>query len=290
MIPPDFRRRRLGFALGLLPVAGAGAFAFAATSAARPAVMLANVWRPGIALADYWVSEKYDGVRGYWDGTRLLTRGGKAVAVPAWFTQGWPAVPLDGELWAGRGRFEAAASAVGRALPDDAAWRGMRFMVFDLPAHPGTFDERLAALRQVVAAIGTDRMQPVAQLRVASDGALRALLERTVRAGGEGLMLHRGSSLYRGERSDDLLKLKPHDDAEATVVAHLPGRGRHAGALGALLVETPAGARFRLGTGFSDAQRHDPPPVGTQVTYRFIGLHEASGLPRFASFLRVRAD
>ena len=103
-------------------------------------------------------------------------------------------------------------------------------------------------------------------------------------------MLRRASAPYRGERSDDLRKLKPHDDADATVVAHLPGHGRHAGALGALLVETPSGARFRLGTGFSDAQRRDPPPLGAQVTYRYAGLHEASGLPRFATFLRVRAD
>ena len=286
MIAPDFRRRGLSFALGLLPVSAA----FAGASAAPPALMLAAVWRPGLSLADHWVSEKYDGVRGRWDGTRLLTRSGKAVATPAWFTHGWPAVPLDGELWAGRGRFEAAASVVGRASSDDAAWRGMRFMVFDLPAHPGPFDERLAALRQTVAAIGLAWVQPVVQSRVASDAELYALLDRTVQAGGEGLMLHRGGAPYRGERSDDLLKLKPHDDAEATVVAHLPGRGRHAGALGALLVETPAGARFRLGTGFSDAQRRDPPPVGAQVTYRHAGLHEPSGLPRFASFLRVRAD
>ena len=288
MIQPDFRRRSVSFALGLLPVASA--FGGAAGASAAPPLMSAGVWRPGIALDGWWVSEKYDGVRGWWDGARLLTRRGHAVPAPAGFTRGWPAVPLDGELWAGRGRFETAASAVGRAQPDDAAWRDMRFMAFDLPAHPGPFDERLAALRQAVAAIGSDWVRTVVQSRVAGDAALRALLERTVQGGGEGLMLHRGASPDRGERSDDLLKLQPHDDAEATVVGHLPGHGRHTGALGALLVETPAGARFRLGTGFSDAQRRDPPPLGAQVTYRYIGLHEASGLPRFASFLRVRAD
>ena len=286
MIQPVPCRRRLLFALGLLPLAGAAGRA----SAAAPSVMLANVWRPGATLDDWRVSEKYDGVRGWWDGARLLTRHGRAVAAPAWFTQGWPAEPLDGELWAGRGRFETVAAAVGRAAPDDAAWRDIRFMAFDLPARPGTFDERHAALQRVVAAIGSDRVQPVAQRTLASDAELQALLQRTVREGGEGLMLRRASAPYRGERSDDLLKLKPHDDADATVVAHLPGRGRHAGTLGALLVETPSGARFRLGTGFSDAQRRDPPPVGAQVTYRYAGVHEASGLPRFATFLRVRAD
>lgn len=100
-----------------------------------PALMLAAVYRPGVPLADYWVSEKYDGVRGYWDGRQLLTRGGEVIAAPAWFTQGWPAEPMDGELWAGRGRFAQAASTVRRQVPDDEAWRAMRFMVFDLPAN-----------------------------------------------------------------------------------------------------------------------------------------------------------
>ena len=256
-------------------------------SGARPSLMLANVYHRGVVLADYWVSEKYDGVRGYWDGTRLLTRGGNLVSAPAWFTRGWPATPLDGELWAGRGRFEAAQSAVSTAAADDASWRGMRFMVFDAPAAPGPFDERLPALQRLVAAIGAPWVQAVTQTKVADDAALRALLKSTVQAGGEGLVLHRGGAAYRGERSDDLIKLKPYDDAEASVVAHLPGRGRNAGRLGALLVETPAGVRFRLGSGLSDAQRSEPPPLGTRVTYRYAGLHD-SGVPRFARFMRVR--
>ena len=255
-----------------------------------PALLLAGHYRPGLPLADYWVSEKYDGVRGHWAGVRLRTRGGELIAAPPWFTAGWPVTPLDGELWAGRGGFEQAQSAAGRLRPDDAAWRRLRFMVFDLPAHPGTFDARLAALRQVVAGIGQPWVQAVSQRKVASDAELQAWLREVVRGGGEGLMLHRGASRYRAGRGDDLLKLKLHDDAEARVIGHQPGQGRHAGRLGALLVETPEGRRFALGTGFTDAQRADPPPVGSWVTYRCRGLHAGSGLPRFASFVRVRAD
>ena len=83
-------------------------------------------------------------------------------------------------------------------------------------------------------------------------------------------------------RVDFLPKLK-------RVLAHVPGKGKHAGRMGALLVEMPSGPQFRLGAGFSDAQRADPPPVGTWVTYRFRGTHDG-GLPRFASFVRVRED
>jgi DNA ligase-1 len=269
------------------PLAGA---AVQANTADAPALMLANVYRPGVTpLADYWVSEKYDGVRAYWDGQKLWTRGGERIAAPAWFTAGWPAVPLDGELWAGRGRFSHAVSTVRQQTPVDAAWREMRFMVFDLPAHGGPFTERIKAYQQLLAQLGVPWVQAVAQRKVASDAALHALLRQTVKAGGEGVMLHRGDSRYRAARNDDLLKFKPYDDAEGQVMGHLPGQGKHAGRLGALLVQTQGGLRLKLGTGFTDAQREDPPPVGTWVTYRYRGTTD-QGIPRFASFLRVRDD
>ena len=263
--------------------------ALPALAADAPALLLAQVYRPGLPLQDYWVSEKYDGVRGFWDGRTLRTRGGETVRAPAWFTAGWPEVPMDGELWAGRGRFSHAQSTTRQQQPGDVAWRQIRFMVFDLPGDKGTFDQRLPALNALVESLGQHWVQAVPQRRVANDAALQALLHRTVRAGGEGLMLHRGASLYRAGRSDDLIKVKTHEDTEARVVAHLPGKGRHAGRLGALLVETPSGQRFRLGAGFSDADRERPPPVGSWVTYRFRGTHDG-GLPRFASFVRERED
>ncbi len=278
--------RRRAFTLWALAAWG---ISFAAGAADAPALLLATVYRPGTALQDYWVSEKYDGVRGYWDGQTLRTRGGETVHAPAWFTAGWPAEPLDGELWAGRGRFAHAQSTTRQQQAPESAWRQMRFMVFDLPGHGGPFDERLPALQARVRQIATPWVQAVPQQRIASEAALQALLQRTVRGGGEGLMLHRGSSLYRAGRSDDLIKLKTHDDAEARVIAHLPGKGKHVGRLGALLLEMPSGQRFKLGTGLSDAVRDQPPPVGSWVTYRFRGTHDG-GLPRFASFMRVRED
>ncbi|MEO7953733.1 MAG: DNA ligase [Polaromonas sp.] len=260
----------------------------------RPPLMLPNSYHAGIALPDYWVSEKYDGVRGYWDGEKLLTRGGQLINAPAWFTAGWPKTPLDGELWAGRGRFSAAVSTVRQQTPDDAAWRGMRFMVFDLPADSGVFNDRIQTLNRLLAQLAQPWVQAVEQTHVASRPALQARLLQTVREGGEGLVLHRGASLYRGQRSDDLLKLKTHEDAEARVVAHIPGKGKYAGQLGALLVEMPGvdgqpARRFKLGTGLTDAQRQNPPALDSQVTYRYRGLND-SGVPRFASFMRIRED
>lgn len=207
---------------------------------AAPPLMLANVYHPGMALADYWVSEKYDGVRGYWDGAQLMTRGGEPITAPAWFTAGWPAVPMDGELWAGRGQFSKAVSTVRQETPDDAAWRKLQFMVFDLPAQGGTFTERIPHLEKRVSQINQPWVKAVPQLKLADHAAMQRLLVKIVKSGGEGLMLHRGVSLYKGQRSDDLLKVKTHEDTEARVIVHVPDKGKYAGKLGALLVEMPA--------------------------------------------------
>lgn len=254
-----------------------------------PALALAQEFRPGLWRAGHWVSEKYDGLRGHWDGSTLRTRGGEVVTAPAWFTAGWPATPLDGELWAGRGAFTQALSTVRSQNASEAAWRQIRFMVFDLPAHGGVFDERLAALPGVIAALQQPWVQAVPHWRVDSEAALRAQLRQLEGEGAEGLVLRRGDAPYRAGRSGDLLKLKSHQDAEALVLAHLPGQGKHQGQLGALLVALPGGQRFRLGTGLSEAERQSPPAIGSRVTYRHRG-HHPDGLPRFASYLRPAVD
>ena len=273
----------------VIAVLALGAQALAATETEPPGLSLANTYRNDIDLADYWVSEKLDGVRAFWDGEGLVSRRGNRFIAPAWFVDGFPAVPLDGELWMGRGAFETLSGIVRRQVPDDDAWREIRYMVFDLPEDRGIFDERLTRMRELLAGLDSSRIALVEQVRVASDTDLTAMLNRVVREGGEGLMLRRGGSRYLAGRSDDLLKLKTFEDAEAVVVAHLPGKGKYEGMMGSLLVEMPDGRRFRLGTGFSDAMRRSPPPVGATVTYKHYGK-TGYGLPRFASFLRVRRE
>ena len=280
---PRLRRICIAMALCCQLLGGSVAEAVAATPAP---VMLANVYQQGTSLDDFWVSEKYDGVRGYWDGQQLWTRGGDPIHAPAWFTAGWPAQAMDGELWAGRKRFSQAVSTVRKEVPDDAAWRDMRFMVFDLPQHGAVFDQRLVALRDLVATIKVPWVEVVVQRKVASHAELQVLLDEVVAQGAEGLALHRGNSYYRAGRSGDLLKFKPYDDAEAKVIGHTPGTGKYTGMVGALLVEMPNGLRFKIGSGLTDALRREPPPLGSMVTYRYRGFTD-SGLPRFAVFMRL---
>ncbi len=252
-------------------------------------LLLAKVYDEDIDPRDYWVSEKLDGVRALWDGDRLLSRNGYPFVAPRWFTRGFPGVPLDGELWMGRGTYEVLSATVRRTHPEESQWRRIRFMVFDLPAAREDFSHRYERLVELVDEIDSPYLDLVEQFRVSDRPALMERLDAVVKLGGEGLMLHRADSLYRSGRSDDLLKLKRYQDAEATVIAHQPGNGKYAGLLGSLLVETGDGKRFRIGSGFTDEQRQAPPPLGSVITYKYFGL-TANGIPRFASFLRVREE
>jgi DNA ligase 1 len=261
--------------------------AFSASSPA-PSLQLANIYRSDVDLGDYWISEKYDGIRAFWNGSALVTRNGNHIHAPAWFVAGWPAVPLDGELWIAHGQFETVAAVVRDVVPDDA-WRRVRFMVFDLPSHAGAFSERLKALHSLVSSLGGTWVHAVEQWHVNDEPALMQKLAEIRAAGGEGLMLRRADAPYHSKRSDDLLKLKAFEDAEARVIGYLPGKGKYEHLVGALQVERPDGLRFNLGTGFTDEQRRHPPAIGSWVTYAFHGT-TSRGVPRFASFLRVRED
>lgn len=249
-------------------------------------VMLAKPWMPTLNPADYLTSEKLDGVRALWDGSSLRFRSGRPIAAPAWFLNGLPSVALDGELWMGRRSFDTLSAIVRKDLPADTEWRSVRYMVFDAPQLPESFAAREARLRELLDAAQQPWLQALTQTRLPNAAALQARLNEVEAAGGEGLVLHRADALWSAGRSDALRKLKPMPDEEGLVLAHIPGKGKLQGQMGALLLQTPDGQRFMLGTGFSAALRADPPALGSVVTYRYRD-RTASGLPKFASFLRV---
>lgn len=277
-----------GLAVGLVFLAS-NAAVFAAESGAPPAptVLLAERYRKDVDVSLHWVSEKLDGVRAIWDGETLRFRSGNVVPAPQWFVDALPRQPLDGELWLGRGTFDRLSVIVRRQSPDDAEWRRVRYIIFELPNATGSFTDRVAQIKAVIAAASPSWLQAVPQFRLPDAAALQKKLRDVVRGGGEGLMLHREDAAYETGRSSALLKLTPWLDAEARVVAHLPGKGKYAGMVGALRMELPDGRRFSLGSGLTDALRRNPPPAGTHITYRYRELTQY-GVPRFPRYLRVR--
>jgi len=216
---------------------------------APPDLPLAQVYEPGLDLAQYLVSEKFDGVRVFWDGRRLITRGGLIINAPAWFTAGFPNQPLDGELWMGRGRFARVSGTVRTLEPDTEDWQHVRYVLFDLPRASGGFEERFETLQRLIDNTSSTRLMLADQHPITSQSGLEARLEQIVAAGGEGLMLHRRDAPYQAGRSAHLLKVKPYLEGEAIVLEHLPGQGKYEGMLGSMLVEEPDGTRFKLGSG-----------------------------------------
>ena len=277
MVHPQPTRRAVVAGLVALPV----------WAQAKLPLLLAQEAPARIDPRGWLVSEKFDGVRACWDGRVLRFRSGLPIAAPAWFTRRLPALPLDGELWLDRGRFEALSGIVRRQQPDEVSWQSLRYLLFELPGGEGDFTARAVRLRQIAEQVAWPQLGAVEQSVLPSAAALQSRLQQVLHAGGEGLMLHRADAPYHTGRSPALLKLKPQQDEEALVVGHVAGRGRHAGRLGALRVRTASGTEFLLGTGFSDAERDAPPAPGSWVSFSHRGFTD-EGVPRFASFLRVR--
>lgn len=255
---------------------------------AEPPILLAEAWDNSLDLAGWWMSEKLDGVRAYWDGQQFLSRQGNVYHAPDWFLEGLPNVPLDGELWIDRKAFQRTVSIV-RRQDKNEQWKTVRYLVFDAPALSRSFEERITFLKESVRdwKNGFVTVHPHELCRDVAH--LRDELQRIESLGGEGLMLRQPGSKYVAGRSSTLLKVKTFHDAEAIVIGHEPGKGRHAGRLGALAVKLPNGKLFSVGTGFSDKQRENPPPIGSLIQFRYQEFSDA-GIPRFPSYVGTRLD
>ncbi|MGB1198772.1 MAG: DNA ligase [Thalassotalea sp.] len=240
-----------------------------------------------ISINDYFVSEKYDGIRGYWDGNSLFTRQGNPIFLPQGFTKNWPKVALDGELWSARGQFQKIVSCVRKKRPEPECWTKIKFMVFDLPTSNKKFSQRVEQIKKLLHHSNSQTISPVKQFTLTTHNQLFKTLDEVVAQGAEGLMLHYKHAYYKQGRNSALLKLKPYQDEEAFVLKHIPGKGKFKGMLGAILVKNKQGIQFKIGTGFSHKERLSPPAIGSEITYKYIGKTER-GVPRFASFLRIK--
>lgn len=276
---------RLGAALPTKPTPKAGE---KGEAMAAPPLLLAESWDCLTDPTGWWLSEKLDGVRAYWDGRQFLSRQGNLYHAPDWFVAGLPDVPLDGELWLGRKKFQRTVSIVRRQDKNDL-WKEIRYVVFDAPTLDKDFETRLRFVDECLSQNRPEHVRAHEHQICKGLDHLRQELARLEALGGEGLMMRRAGSRYESGRSATLLKVKNFHDAEARVLKHLEGAGRHKGRLGALFVEMADGTTFSVGTGFSDAERAEPPPVGSWITFRYQELSEG-GVPRFPSYVGVRDD
>ncbi len=250
---------------------------------------MAHTYDASVPVDGYILSEKLDGMRACWRDGALWTRTGEPIVAPSWFVAGLPAThALDGELHAGRQHFGQCMSAVRKKRPDDAEWRRITYSVFDCPSAPGGIVERLRFAADLLSS--SSPWVVVHPYEVCAGHAHVAdALARVCAQGGEGLMLRHPTAPFRAGRTHDLLKVKTFLDDEALVVEHVRGKGKHSERMGSLTCSTREGRLFGVGSGFSDAERANPPPLHSVITVKFFETTK-HGVPRFPTFVRVRPD
>lgn len=250
--------------------------------------MLPKIYNQNQDIVGWWMSEKLDGVRGYWDGEKLWSKNGKLFHPPQQFTQGLPPFPLEGELWGGRGTFERTASTVLRQQPH-AGWLELKFAIFDVPDNDKSFRERIVLVKEWFQHHPSNHAFIIEQSTITSKEQLQQEQQRIRHLGGEGLIVRDPKAYYSAGRSSSICKIKPYQDDEAIVMAHLNGKGINTGCLGSLVVQKADGITFKIGTGFSRTERENPPQIGATITFKHNGLY-SSGIPKFPVFLRIRGD
>jgi len=236
----------------------------------------------GQPVEGYWMSEKLDGVRAYWDGTGAFwSRNGNEFRVPAAVRAQMPRsmLPLDGELWMGRGTFQQMNGFLKRKDTTADEWyaRRVKFVVFDAPFADGNYAARMATVRSHLGA--NLFAQAVHSDKVVDEAGMRARARAVAEAGGEGLMLREPHGVYRPDRTCDLLKVVDKLFTEAMIIGHNKGEGRLASCVGSLQCKLRSGKRFAVGSGMIEVERRNPPAVGTIIVIQFKGCTDG-GAPR----------
>lgn len=252
----------------------------------QPDLMLLNTYQADMDIAGWLMSEKLDGVRAYWTGSRLLSRRGRAFTPPDWFIKDFPPFALDGELWSKRGEFQKILSITAQHSPHPG-WRHLRYKVFEVPEAPGGLRQRLSRVSNYLSEHPDTRIDVIAQLECRDHQHLQQKLTEIIALGGEGLVLRNPNSAYESGRTPNALKVKRFDDMQGVVIGYRPGKGKYQGLVGALHIELANGKRFYLGSGLSDQERASPPAIGERVDFRYQGFTE-KGIPRFASYRSSR--
>ncbi len=264
---------------------------FVAPGPSRMKVMLLTDWNGKDDLTGWLMSEKLDGVCAKWDGQKLWTRSGRQLNPPQWWTDRLPNFPLHGELWGGRGRFQSTSGTV-RRTAEDKEWQNIRLAVFNTDWNEmAPFEQRIAMAAAVIHALEPNTVAfIVAQRPIESMQQAMKWYQEVTAQGAEGIVMVNPQAPYIDGRSTHAQRHVPLTRREATVTGHQPGQGAHLGRMGALLVTAEINGQqvnFRIGTGFSNKQRENPPAIGAVITVAHRGLTD-SGVPRFPAFVGVR--
>jgi len=278
-------------------------------------LLLKNHTQPPIG---WYLSEKYDGLRGIWTGKELIARPSKKEGqmkgkifnyVPEWFINMLPqGISLDGELWLGRGKFQEISGLSNYKISKkitkdhlDSLWKNVKYMVYDIPHLNEPYIQRYDKLKTIMNNLQVKEgfespIQLSTHIIVKDHEHLAELYNQYTINGAEGIMLREPYSYYEEKRSKLLLKMKLNNDAEAIVKGYVLGSGKYKGLLGSLICDMD-GKTFHIGTGFNDLMRNeynDPEskyyiPIGSIANFGYMELTK-DGIPRHPVYRGIRTD
>ena len=253
----------------------------------KPNLLLLKSYKEDVNVTGWLMSEKLDGIRGYWTGKKLISRSGKEFAVPKWFIKDFPPFEIDGELWTKRGDFEHISSIVNKQKPHDG-WREISYNIFEVPHQKGGLIKRLEFLKKWLQKHPNKFIKIIPQHICKGSQHLKSELRRVEKFGGEGLVIRNPLALYIEKRTSQALKVKSFQDDECVVSGYTKGHGKFEGMVGALICSWH-GKVLKIGSGLSLEERKKPPIVGDSVTFKYNGFTRYRK-PRFPIFLRIRED
>jgi len=230
-------------------------FLLSSLYAKKPDLFLLNNYSDDTNITSWYMSEKLDGVRAYWDGKQLISRNGQVFDAPLFFTNNFPKIELDGELWNKRGNFSSISSIVNTKLTK-VDWKELTYNIFEVPNAAGTLLTRLSNVEE------SQYIKIIQQTKVKDKKHLDAFLKIVEKKGGEGVVVRDGSLNYYVGRNNNALKVKSYIDTECEVLRHSKGNGKYKNVLGSLECKMDNNKVIKIGTGFSDAQRENPPEIG----------------------------
>ena len=255
-------------------------FIVATLFAKKPELLLLNNYTSDSNITSWYMSEKLDGVRAYWDGKKLISRSGRVFATPLFFTKNFPLSKLDGELWSKRGDFSNISSIVNRKKAYNG-WKDITYNIFEVPDAKGNLLQRLSSVKT------SKYIRVIKQIKVLNKNHLKNFLKSVEKKGGEGVVVRDGNLSYYHGRTKNALKVKSYIDEECKVTKHNSGKGKYKNSLGSLSCRMKNSHIIKIGSGFTNEERINPPEIGAIITFKYYGL-TSKGNPRFPIFLRVR--
>eukprot|EP00026_Physarum_polycephalum_P001573 Phypoly_transcript_01575.p1 GENE.Phypoly_transcript_01575~~Phypoly_transcript_01575.p1 ORF type:complete len:894 (+),score=113.77 Phypoly_transcript_01575:551-3232(+) len=174
-----------------------------------------------LAGSNWWLGEKYDGIRSCWHPKKkkLYSRFGRVIPMTSSVLRNFPRIFLDGECWFGRGLYLLSFTLV-RSDSESVRWENLRNVVFDNQAANMQLKPFEKRYKRLLFHIPQDHPCAIVATRLAVENHLdlEDIVKCIIEEGGEGVILRKIGSIYEHGRTSALLKIKTYDAEKEGIV------------------------------------------------------------------------